>query len=88
MSEHAALGECSRCHQLHCVEGSFFDARALRLLCHHHGVTKEADLRAKVCTDCGYVELWVRQPASLKLSPETLAAASAQQSAAANQTDW
>ncbi len=88
MFEHAVLGECSRCRQLHCIEGSPPDPRALRLLCHHHGISREADLRAKVCTDCGYVEFWVRQPAALKLNSEALAAADAAQSAAAGHADW
>lgn len=88
MSEHAALGECARCRQLHCIEGTLPDARLFRLLCYHHGVSREADLRAKVCTDCGYVELSVRQPAALKLNPEALAEAAAAQNAAASHADW
>lgn len=88
MSEHAALGECSRCRQHHCVEGVAPDPRARELVCHHHGATRQAEVRAKVCTDCGYVEFFVRNPASLKLHPTALAAAEAQQSAAASQADW
>ena len=70
MSEHARLGPCTSCRQTHCIEGIGSGTGALlQLLCHHHGRQVETDARAKVCTDCGYVEFWVRSPRALKLRP-------------------
>jgi hypothetical protein len=88
MPTHADLGECGRCRQLHCIEGVASETGALHLVCYHHGVAREAGVRAKVCTDCGYVEFWVRHPASLKLNAEAMDAAEAEQSDVVSQSDW
>lgn len=89
MSEHEALGECGRCGQMHCIEGvAPGHPEALRLVCHHHGIAKAAALRAKICTDCGYVEFSVRHPAALKLRPESIDWAEGEQSDVATTADW
>jgi hypothetical protein len=88
MPSHADLGACSRCQQVHCIEGVASETGALHLVCYHHGVQVETAVRAKVCTDCGYVEFWVRSPKSLKLRPERIDAAQAEQAAAVTHADW
>lgn len=89
MSEHEALGPCSRCRQMHCVEAvAPGEPDAFRLVCHHHGIAKTAAIRAKVCTDCGHVELSVRHPLALKIRPEAIAWGETERGEAASTADW